>query len=574
LRERPIAPTTSPTKSVEACGNPMPDPGCSVGAVRRFVRAAGSTLQETRRPALKITLAFGVYPLAFLDMNGSPRLQLQTNRLAKVSLLVPAFVMACLTFVSRPAQACTIFVLTDTNRALFCNNEDWSDTKTRIWFLPAGDGYYGAVYVGFDNGYAQGGLNTEGLAFDWVAGYREQWKPDPHLPVARGNSSQRMLETCVTVNDAIAFYRSHNESGFWRAKILVADRTGASVIIGARDGQLTVEPDNQCRGFGFGHQTLDAALAKHPEPTVAEGFKILRDCRQSGDYATKYSNIYDLKSGDIFLYPSPGHDDEVTLNLATELKKGAHYYEMPKIKEQLTQAPLPLPVNMKRFPIDECKPIPDREPEVTAHLRAMIGDAARGNSRTDEYAAELWKEISPKQKQIQTDITKRLGGFTSMTLVDRSDEKGQHSYRYRLEFTNATVLQHFVFDGQNKLAASKSEAFEWKPGAEPPDVSNTPVVGIGVALRVDGSNIIVQEIVPGSPAAAQQNIHAGDRIIAVTQDTGPAVPVHGGKAAQAIDLIRGPAGTTVRLTLVSAGEDDSHARVVSFVRAELKLPLH
>ena len=66
-----------------------------------------------------------------------------------------ALVLACFAFVSLPVPACTIFVLTDTNRALFCNNEDWSDPKTRIWFLPAGDGCFGAVYVGFDNGYAQ-----------------------------------------------------------------------------------------------------------------------------------------------------------------------------------------------------------------------------------------------------------------------------------------------------------------------------------------------------------------------------------------------------------------------------------
>ena len=60
-----------------------------------------------------------------------------------------ALVLAGLAFVSLPVSACTIFVLTDTNRALFCNNEDWSNPKTSIWFLPTGDGYYGAVYVGF-----------------------------------------------------------------------------------------------------------------------------------------------------------------------------------------------------------------------------------------------------------------------------------------------------------------------------------------------------------------------------------------------------------------------------------------
>ena len=272
---------------------------------------------------------------------------------AGISMQEFALFVALLSVSSPTVHACTVFVLTDTNRALLCNNEDWSDPKTRIWFLPARDGCYGAVYVGFDNGWAQGGMNTEGLAYDWVAGYNEKWKPDKHLPRVRGNSSQRMLETCKTVNDAITFYRNHQEPEFWRAKILVADRTGASVIIGAKDGKLQVESDNQCRGFGFGRQTLDAALQRHPESTVANGFKILRDCRQQGQYATKYSNVYDLKTGDIFLYPFSGRDDEVKFSLAVELQKGGHYYDMPQVQQEMAQSPRPLPLNMKRFPIDE-----------------------------------------------------------------------------------------------------------------------------------------------------------------------------------------------------------------------------
>lgn len=485
-------------------------------------------------------------------------MKLQTSSLMKISAPGLALVLACLSFASLPAQACTIFVLTDTNRALFCNNEDWSNPKTRIWFAPAGNGYYGGVFVGFDDGWAQGGFNTEGLAFDWVMTGTVTWEPDPHLPYARGDSSRRMLETCATVNDAIAFFRSHNEPGFRRSQILVADRTGASVIVGAKDGKLQVEQENQCRGFGFGRRTLDAALAKHPEPTVANGFKILRDCRQPGQYATKYSNIYDLKSGDIFLHPFPERDDEVKFNLAAELKKGGHYYDMPQIKEQLAQAPRPLLLNMKRFPVDEFKPIPDREPKVTAHLCALIEDAAQGAPKTDDFTAEEWKVFSPKQKQVQATIQK-LGDFIAMTLVDRSETNGQRSYRYRLEFGKAIILQRFILDEQNKLVTDGTEAVELKPGARIAEEPDQPVVGIGVMLDVEGQDIIVTGIVPNSPAAAQKDIHVGDRIIAVAQETGPTVPVHGGgeKAAQAIALIRGPAGTTVRLTLVSSGEDDS-----------------
>ena len=79
-------------------------------------------------------------------------------------------VLALVGLISAPLRACTILVLTDTNRVLFCNNEDWSNPRARIWFVPAGAKHYGCVYVGFDDGFAQGGLNTQGLASDWVAG--------------------------------------------------------------------------------------------------------------------------------------------------------------------------------------------------------------------------------------------------------------------------------------------------------------------------------------------------------------------------------------------------------------------
>ena len=354
------------------------------------------------------------------------------------------------------APACTIFVLTDTNRTLFCNNEDWSDPKTRIWFVPGNDKHYGGVYVGFDNNYAQGGLNTEGLAFDWVAGYTETWKPDPNISVVWGNSGQQALENCARVQEAIAFFREHQDRQFYRAKILLADRTGASVIIGGKDGRLQVEEANQCRGFGYGSQALDKLLTKTTEPVVGNATKILRAARQKGEYATKYSNVFDLTSGDIFLFPFPNRDDEVKFNLAVELKKGGHYYDMPQIRQQLKQAPRPLLVGMERLLLDKYKPIPDKEPQVTTHTRAMLQDALEGKARAEDYTAELWKEVAPKQVETQ-DAIKSFGPLIALTLVERSETNGKRSYRYRLEFEKNTLLQHLVFDEQNKLAVGTTE---------------------------------------------------------------------------------------------------------------------
>jgi len=352
-------------------------------------------------------------------------------------------------------HACTIFVLSDTNRTLFCNNEDWSNPKSRIWFVPAAGTNFGCVYVGFDDGFAQGGMNTEGLASDWVAGFHEPWSPDPSLPTSAGN--RQLLETCATVEDAVAFFRGHRELGFYTARVLVADRTGASAIIGAKDGKLQVEKSTHCRGFGYGAQTLDMMLElRSSEPTVTNGAYILRASLQKGKFATKYSNIFDLKSGDIFLFPFPASDAQVAFNLAAELRKGGHYYDIPQIHEQLAKAPRPLLANMERCLLDKYKPIPDKEPKVTAHVRTIWQDLLDDSMRADDYTTNAWKEVSTNRKLSQATI-ESLGRLVSLTLVDRSEDGGKHCYRYRIEFEKNILLQQFVFDEQNKVASCRTE---------------------------------------------------------------------------------------------------------------------
>jgi len=41
--------------------------------------------------------------------------------------------------------------------------------------------------------------------------------------------------------------------------------------------------------------------------------------------------------------------------------------------------------------------------------------------------------------------------------ADRGEESGKRTYRYRIEFEKATILQSFSFDKQNQLAASYTE---------------------------------------------------------------------------------------------------------------------
>jgi hypothetical protein len=377
--------------------------------------------------------------------------------------LVPILLTALVITVQN-TSACTIFVLTDAKRVVFCNNEDWSNPKSRIWFVPAGDGHLGCAFVGFDNGCAQGGLNTKGLAFDWVAGSMEEWKPGAEMKVTRGLPSMRMLETCTTVEEAIAFFRIYREPSFAYARILIADSSGKSVIVGARKGKLQIEESGQCRGFGYGQRTLDKMLAMTPEPTATNGAGILRACLQNGTNSTKYSNIFDLKSGDIHIFQPPIRSEGVTLNLAGELKKGEHYYDIPHISEQVSQPPMPLLNNMKRLFVDQFKPIPDTEPAVTGRIGAILQDLLDGKARIDDYTAEFWKEVKHDEVRAITEF-KMLGKIASLTLVDRKPEGGNSGYRYLAKFEDVMPMElqvRFVLDQENKVVLVELEGIQWK----------------------------------------------------------------------------------------------------------------
>ena len=104
------------------------------------------------------------------------------------------------------------------------------------------------------------------------------------------------------------------------------------------------------------------------------------------------------------------------------------------------------------------KPIPDKEPDVAAHVRDLLDEAAAGTLRADDFAPPLWAVISLQTEHIR-DAARSLGAVRAVTLVDRSTEGGKRSYRYRVECEKDTALMHFVFDEQNKvcIAAPESE---------------------------------------------------------------------------------------------------------------------
>lgn len=90
-------------------------------------------------------------------------------------------------------------------------------------------------------------------------------------------------------------------------------------------------------------------LAEVSTASLPAAVQILKATLQEGPNATKYSVIYDLKSCEIKLYRFPEQSEPVSLRLSDELKKGAHYYDIPSIATQLGQKLRPLTPEMERY---------------------------------------------------------------------------------------------------------------------------------------------------------------------------------------------------------------------------------
>jgi carboxyl-terminal processing protease len=98
--------------------------------------------------------------------------------------------------------------------------------------------------------------------------------------------------------------------------------------------------------------------------------------------------------------------------------------------------------------------------------------------------------------------------------------------------------------------------------------------GIGAQLQSEDGYVKIMGLTPGGPAIKSKKLKPGDRVVAVAQGEsgGETVDVVDMKLDRVVEMIRGPKGTTVRLTILPAdAADTSTRRVVTLVRDEIRL---
>ncbi|MDZ4852506.1 MAG: PDZ domain-containing protein [Pirellulaceae bacterium] len=95
--------------------------------------------------------------------------------------------------------------------------------------------------------------------------------------------------------------------------------------------------------------------------------------------------------------------------------------------------------------------------------------------------------------------------------------------------------------------------------------------GIGVALATDGDRVVIGKLLPDGSAAKSEKLSVGDWIVGVSDESIADTDVSSSSIDSAVALIRGKAGTTVRLTVVSKGGAAKKAFTIPLTRGTIPI---
>jgi tetratricopeptide (TPR) repeat protein len=256
-------------------------------------------------------------------------------------------IVALLAFNVNSIFGCTIITMINGDRALIGNNEDWIDTRTKMWFYPATEQEYGRVCFGFerDFGFAQGGINDRGLFLDANGLAPTGWQPEPGKPVFEDNINDYILAHCATVSDVIEFFSTYSVF-LGGGKFVFADAGGDSIIVEwakgkdqiiKRTGSYQISTNFLTSKYKLAEITdtrykiAEHTILKKKEVSIDVMRSILSATSQEWRIPTIYSYICDLKKLRVYVYNFHNFEDAYVFDLKEELKKGKKSYDIPEL---------------------------------------------------------------------------------------------------------------------------------------------------------------------------------------------------------------------------------------------------
>ena len=246
-----------------------------------------------------------------------------------------------------PGQGCTTVYATDGRQMLGGNNEDSHEPLTKVWFVPEKEGTFGLVLFGYGNYRAQGGMNDQGLFFDFLSVPQELPIPlEGKQPYTGTNFIvYDAMAQCATVACVVEMFEQYYDVEAWSMQAFFGDATGESVIVepqailrqrgsyqvATNFYQSTVAPENRALACPR-YKTASEMLEGSPALSVEYMRDVMAAVHQDGAASlTVYTNVYDLAHRLVYLYYFADYGHVAVIDLEEELAKGAHAYDLPAL---------------------------------------------------------------------------------------------------------------------------------------------------------------------------------------------------------------------------------------------------
>ena len=233
------------------------------------------------------------------------------------------------------AAACTGVVISSEDAVLVGGNEDWVRWDSYLWSTEPTENAFGVLYFGYeirgewgerpDYWYEFHGINDQGLYFDSFGApcvmptttLRNPWRGEFLMVEA--------METCATVEEAVAFFESANLAVIQCQQFLFVDKHGNAAVVEG-DDTVWLEgntfaltnfylSDPSLGGWPcWRYNRVSRMLEADATPTEDRVAALLEAASHP---STRYSLVCDLVAGTLRVYYAHDFDRYAVLDIST-----------------------------------------------------------------------------------------------------------------------------------------------------------------------------------------------------------------------------------------------------------------
>jgi carboxyl-terminal processing protease len=221
----------------------------------------------------------------------------------------------------------------------------------------------------------------------------------------------------------------------------------------------------------------------------------------------------------------------------------------------------------------------ENEFQFYSHDRILLDRHKAPYPKNIAEAQEFWRQrllYDYLQEKLRREVSQTNGNvivsLPKSASAEIAEKLARHYHWILRMYTNwdgSDILQEYL----NALTHAYDPHSDYFNTSHAQDFSidmSLSLFGIGAQLHSEDGYCTIISLIPGGPAAKSKQLKENDRIIAVAQGKQPPVDVVDMEISKTVQLIRGPKGTEVQLTIIPA-DDPSSRRVVSLIRDEIKL---